>query len=303
MYWIDKIKQLFGFEAPVAINYSRYHTNLFEDPTILECLKRNGYCVVPFLQPTEVKALHDDFLHILKMSEGQRTDFFWVSAFSPNMDLRQFSKNSLETRFKDFLPRIFNEQAEFMGGTFLVKPPTKEGKNDPHQDSAHVDEAKDYSVYCWVPLIDINDTNGPMYAIKGSHLWGNRYRSTVVPWLYKNILDELLNYGTPAYMKAGEMLIFDSALVHFTPPNTTNEPRPAINYFVKPKSSPLLYYFTDKETPEGTVEEFALSKEFYDTYDWFSRPPDALKIRNLPNTAVTLDKNSLRKIYKKFQFR
>lgn len=298
---LEKIKQiLIGEPKAEPIDFSRYGNNIFADSQVLDKLKRDGYCVVPFLKPDEVKPLYEDFQQILKMSEGQRTDFFWVSAFSPNMDLRQFSKHSLETKFKEFLPRVFNELAEFMGGTFLVKPPTKEGKNDPHQDSAHVDEAKEYSVYCWVPLVDINDNNGPMYAIKGSHLWGNKYRSTVVPWLYKNILDELLHFGTPAYMKAGEMLIFDSALVHFTPPNTTSAPRPAINYFVKPKSSPLLYYFTDKNTPKGMVEEFALSKEFYDTYDWFSRPPAEFKVRDLENNVKPLDKATLKKVYKRF---
>lgn len=299
---LEKVKALLGTPAHFPRpDFTRYQPDIFLQPHVLEQLKSNGYCIVPFLSPDETALLYNDFQHILKMSEGKRSEFFWVSAFSPDMDLRAFSNNSLENHFKPYLHRVFNEDAEFMGGTFLLKPPTKEGKNDPHQDSAHVDEEKFYSVYCWVPLVDMNDDNGPVYAIKGSHLWGNRYRSTVVPWLYKNVLDNLVEYGTPTYPKAGEMLIFDSALIHYSPPNITDQPRPAINYFVKPKVAPLLYYFTDKTTPAGFVEEFELNKEFYYTYDWFSRPPEALKTRNIRNTATSLTPQSLKNIYRAYQ--
>ena len=112
-----------------------------------------------------------------------------------------------------------------------------------------------------------------MHILPGSHLWGNRFRSLNVPWLYEGLQDKMFPLLKPVPMKAGEVLFFDSASIHYSTDNTGNEIRPAINFYIKPKGAMFLHHFMDQKTPTGKVEIFNVDIDFFYNHDFMQRPP------------------------------
>ena len=76
----------------------------------------------------------------------------------------------------------------------------------------------------------------------------------------------------PLPMKAGEVLFFDSAAIHYSTDNLSQQIRPAINFFIKPKEAMFLHHFIDKKTPHGKVEIYNVDIDFFYNCDFMQRP-------------------------------
>jgi hypothetical protein len=100
----------------------------------------------------------------------------------------------------------------------------------------------------------------------------------------------------PIYMKAGEVLFFDSAAIHYSSNNLSKEIRPAINYFVKPKQALFLHHFKDEKTPVGQVEVYNVDIDFFYNCDFMEKPP--LPYVYLGNVEWALEKPSEQQLVK-----
>jgi ectoine hydroxylase-related dioxygenase (phytanoyl-CoA dioxygenase family) len=104
-----------------------------------------------------------------------------------------------------------------------------------HQDwvccwRAHTDEL----VTCFIYLDDADETNGCLQVIPGSHL-GKR----ILPFKAGGRFEVDPSYvdrgkAIPAPLKAGEMILFDSYLLHYSDLNRSRVPRRAIIYTYNP---------------------------------------------------------------------
>jgi hypothetical protein len=155
----------------------------------------------------------------------------------------------------------------------LQKKPSPKSRLTAHQDSSHTDETKYPAVYAWVALTDTSVENGAMHIVPGSHLWGNRFRSLNIPWLYSGLEEKMNPMLKAVPMKAGEVLFFDSATIHYSSDNLSRQIRPAINFFIKPREALFLHHYTDNKTPKGKVEVYNVDIDFFYNYDFMQRPP------------------------------
>ena len=88
-------------------------------------------------------------------------------------------------------------------------------------------------------------------------------------------------YGTLLNMKAGDAVLYHHGLLHFSPPNKTNQTRPAINLTVVPKEADCIHYCLPEDASE--IEMYRVeSPEFYLHYSHFQRPEANTLIRKLP---------------------
>lgn len=129
------------------------------------------------------------------------------------------------------------------GGAFCINPPHTKRLCKSHQDPAYVDETKTYSLIVWIPLMDINETNGRIHVLPKSHLWGNSCRAISMVWAFEPFSDELLKAMTPIDTKLGDMIIFDGAIIHASNANQTDKLRLAINIPVLPIQERMITYF------------------------------------------------------------
>lgn len=255
-------------------NGVRFDYPFFRDKAVQDEIRKKGYSVQPLLTPDDVAYLNRQFLILLEKLGEPLPDTHWTSGRVENTEIRNFARQSIEGTLPKRLEQYFDpDEVDFVGGIYLAKKPSAISELSAHQDSSHTDESKYPAVYAWVPLADTNERNGAMYILPGSHLWGNRYRSLNVPWAFNGFQEVLNKYLEPVYMKAGDVLFFDSAAIHYSANNLSNEIRPALNYFIKPKKPLFLHHYIDKNTPVGQVEVYHVDIDFFYNCDFMKPPP------------------------------
>jgi hypothetical protein len=252
----------------------KYEHLFFKDKSIQQEIAIKGYAVRKLLEAPAIQALKMRFADILQHPDNGVTEQFWNSGRAENIDIRNMAKAAIDQYLKPDLEHFFPAKAvDLMGGVFVAKPPGKDSGLNPHQDSSHVDEHRFFSVYAWTALDDTFEKNGAVYIVPGSHLFGNHQRSLNIPWQFQPYTDILWQYAVPVPMKEGEVLFFDSAAIHCSPPNETDQLRLGVNFFIKPKVSPFLHYYQKKDDIGAPVEKFEVNTDFYYKEDFLSRPP------------------------------
>ena len=110
-----------------------------------------------------------------------------------------------------------------------LKLPQNQGTVFPwHQDSQYYGQATQHLhvVSLWVPLVEVNEDNGCLYIIPGSHNWsllkGQREEDNKV-----HTLEEVEQRGTPVAlpMKQGDILLFSNLTCHASKLNTSSSVR------------------------------------------------------------------------------
>lgn len=247
--------------------------NFFSGENIWSTIRENGYIKLSLMTESDIDKLKSSFKVLKEKAGNSLSSEFWPSGRHPDADLRNFAKNSIEEVVPPILEKItIKDKVRLIGGTYLVKPPSRKSSLSPHQDSSHVDERYGFSVYCWIPLNDVNKWNGCFHFLPDSHNWGIHQRSLNVKWPLKDKTAILQKYMKPIPMKAGEVLLFHSALIHSSPPNYTFKTRVAVNYYLHPSESPFCHFYEDENTPKGKVEMYSVTPEFFYNENFESKP-------------------------------
>src|SRR5690606_6148058 len=121
------------------------------------------------------------------------------------------------------------------------KWPGDDGIKHIHQDWSFVDEDLHRSVGLWVPLVDVDEANGTLYVLPGSHRVLRQVRPAPgLPAGAPNPVTELdFDDLDPVPLRVGQAIAYDQAVVHGSPPNRTDAPRPAVALNFAPRAAPL----------------------------------------------------------------
>jgi hypothetical protein len=230
------------------------------------------------VSPDEIKSFLNTYNHICTVNGFEIGNQFLNTGCLPNAEIRQKTSEVINLNVQTILPRMFdmNQVANHTGGAFVIKPPHEESELSVHQDSSFIDEETDYSLFMWVPFCDVTEKNGPILVLSGSHLWGNTQRGFGLPWNLQKHNALLSSYLTPVYANAGDVILFDPALVHASAPNLSSETRPAITITVVRRNPELIYFYRNSELPENLVEKYYVDEEFFKTYDFASKPNESI---------------------------
>jgi hypothetical protein len=171
---------------------------------------------------------------------------------------------------------LFNN-CRLLGGSYIAKPSGEYGLLQPHQDWNIVYENYFRSFNIWLPLVDLNKENGTIQVLPQSHLWLKGYRHSSIPCAFQNVHHLVWENLQPLYMKAGEALIYDHALLHASGINTSNDLRIACACGVIPSEAEMKFYWNNN----GIVEEYESSAEFFMKENIFSEPKGLKKIQDL----------------------
>ena len=185
------------------------------------------------------------------------------------------------------------ENIELLGGAFISKAPGQKGVLPLHQDWNLVDEKKARSYNLWIPLVDVNEENGAMRMLVGSHTKQETFRGPNVPPVLYPISNEVDKHMVSLNMKKGEAVLYDHALWHSSPENRTDQLRLAFVLGVVPKDAELKYYQQNGDT----VEEYASHPNFFFENDRDSGPKGLELIRSFNHPNAFLSKMEFEKIY------
>jgi len=260
--------------------------SVFKDPVLQQQFEKQGYILVSsLLNASDIASLNSLFTKFQNECKGA----FHTSHFSTDVTYKKQVHDAIAgvvgakaaPMLNDFVPLF---------GNFMVKNPDPENFMPLHADWTYVDEKEFSSVAVWVPLVDVDADNGCFGVIEGSHKVTNAIRG---PMLKQSSLqrDKIWEQrlGKLIPMQAGDAIIYHHGLLHYSPPNKSNIPRPAINLSLAPKKAPWLHYCK----PEGTdeIELYGVTEtDFYIRYNNFQRPETGKLIKKLPtNTIVWID--------------
>lgn len=229
---------------------------IFTDPTVQERFERDGYVVIPLLEPEEIAALDQLYCDLDPVLDGK----FHSSQESDDPNYREtVAANVL--RITDRGVRTHLAGGRSVAAGLLVKPPSEDTRIWPHQDWSMVDESQFVSVLAWCPLIDTDLETGMISVVAGSHRLGPTWRGRDIPKPYDGLEEEIAaHHLTPVPCRAGEAVLFDSRLLHGSPPNRSGRIRPVAAVSVISAEAELLHFDLDES---GRVRRHVVDDDFF----------------------------------------
>lgn len=268
---------------------------MFRDKAVQQNLKRQGYHVCE--QPVSaevVQQLLAAYERFMELYEKPLPDTFYASGDTKSSAARTHVLQSMDRLLVPEIKKLIDERyARAEPAIFQIKPPNEKKELNAHQDSALVDEDRYFSTYVWVSLIDSTPENGALWVLPGSHRFGNIHRSNFTTWQFHGFEDIMRRYWKVLPTKAGQMVIFDCALIHGSLQNKSGKVRVAASGVVMPKEAPLIMSYIGKDIPEGTTDVFEVNREYFLCDDIYARPSSKYKlVGNFPFRRLNLDRNS-----------
>jgi hypothetical protein len=235
-------------------------------------MEKKGFVVLSFLNNEELTALQTAF----KKIPTEEINQFYATAHHPDSKFRK----KMSDLIMQNLHRALNEymiDMDLLGGSYIAKPPKYEQVLQPHQDWNIVDESSFRSFNIWIPLIDLNQENGAIMVMPGSHRWVDTCRHSSIPCAFSQVHSLLLKNMQTLYLRAGEALIYDHGLIHASHKNNSEEVRVACASGIKPKEADMLFYWNNN----GKIEEYESNAAFFMTENVFAGPGNLVKKQTL----------------------
>lgn len=234
---------------------------LFRDQNLEDSLFENGYVKVPFLDEYELRYLRDAHSELIPKTEIPGTFYgIHMTTWAEDEKFKAKTKERLELIFDSPCERLFKDYRT-LNHVFIIKEPGEHTEFNVHQDWSVIDEEKFYSVNIWAPVFNVDENNGALYILPGSHRIRHNIRGagTLFPD-YRGQFDEIRTAAKCIPVKAGEALVFFHSTIHGSPPNLSNERRVIAVNSVVPKAAPLRIHY-QKETG-GSVETYQPDDDF-----------------------------------------
>jgi len=277
-----------------------FNTPYFKDLAVQKSFEQDGYVIIKnIVLSEEIAEASEAFKQLQQMNAYNVNKKFESAGNFICKETQAFIFNFIKEYSKKIAPRFANlENCDIgEGGTFFIKPPSDESILHPHQDSTVIDEVNQYGVFIWIPLIDITQENGPLYVLPGSHKWGNFYRSQHIPWSFRNQYKYLWKKMIPIIVKKGDIICFDTSIIHASGINTTKETRVAACGALLPKNHKKVEYLLKEKT---------IYKYYIDDDYWLDGGQEkSLKNYNFErmeyNFPNPISKDSIDQLLKKYQ--
>ncbi len=270
-------------------------TQILRDRKMQDTLNAEGIVQMPFAGPEVVKqliefsdelnkgrSLPQDTLHTYLKT----TDKELVTEM--NKGLREILKPLMDKVLVDYRYTSFTYQSKGLGDNSLLSA---------HQDWSFSDETKYRTYTFWLTLMDSVPGNGTLHVIKRSHKKLNNIRGAGIDPVCKNVWPEAAASMEPIYAKAGDLLIFDSALLHYSPPNTTQQIRVSVMTNLVNKDADFMMYFGRVVDNDIYADAYKVADSFLVEYDdittqFFSPPKSAVFLNSTPIPDASFTKES-----------
>jgi hypothetical protein len=246
----------------------------FRDPELQAQLERDGYVTVPMLDEGEVAQLRASFVE-LGSAPGDPHLACHSSFHSYDRDYKLRVDTTVRSMLGPHLQQTFDHQRA-LPCNYIVKWPSGMSGFGLHQDLSLVDERHHRSVEVWVALDDTDADNGQLWMVPGSHDWIPTVRGIhAFSSPFADVAQRIVaHHSRPVPIRAGEAVVFSHAILHFSLPNRTDQPRMVAITDLIPDEADHLHYFGDGQ---GDVDIYRIDDSFWTDNSPFTlwKPPPA----------------------------
>jgi hypothetical protein len=229
--------------------------------------QKEGYLLLPLLNDEEVASLKN-FYNELSHPE---IEGFHSTHFSKNRAYKKEIHNKITAVFSENLLALLEDYA-ILFANFMVKGRGESSRMPIHADWTYVDETQFQSLGVWCPLVDTNPQNGMLGVVPKSHLLNFNFRGPKIPNSFQAYDQYIIDtYGKLIPMKAGEIIIYDHRMLHYSPANLSNVNREAINIVAAPNAAAIMHH-TVLDDPNMVHVYKVNDPSFFLEYDHFEKP-------------------------------
>ena len=227
---------------------------IFKDPALQTAFETEGFVQIPLLQAEDVAELRAMYqAYFPEPPEG-----FFSSSYLNDFDLKQEISGKVAAVIQRRLPEVLTNYRVF-GSAFLSKTAGHRSEMPLHQDWSIVDESQYVAVNIWTPLQDVDAVNGSLEVLPGSHNFAPVRRSPTIPFFWEGYEAEMRQSLLGRTLKAGEAIVLNQALVHYSPANTTPQNRLAITTGALSAEAAMEFYY---QSEPGELEVFRMPDDF-----------------------------------------
>lgn len=277
--------------------------DIFRNRALQEEFNEQGFVKIQLLNEEDILLLNNlfpKFHHDLKQNKFESSTFLTEKV--KKLEIRAM----LYPIFLPYFERIFKDYT-YIGSSFLYKTKGIDSEVAPHQDWTIVDEKKYVAINIWTPLIDTNEQNGTLFVLPQSQ--AQKYftlRAPTIPFHFQNKIKKIIKESIPTNAKAGEAVILNQSLIHYSTPNYTDNTRIAITSGIKTKNAPMIFHYKNEK---GQIEKYSMPEDFLSDFqdfkkDIYQRPQTGIFLKNISNINLpnknTFFSNSIKKIKKVF---
>lgn len=261
---------------------------VFKDEILESEFQENGYVHVPFLSNEEVKHLWDKFFEVLNTSGGHVSpkDAGLDMDYTITYDFTFIDRNANHKRevlkiidevFRPHYEKLLLDYKPIIANYIRKKEQT--GEVPMHQNWAFADEKKCSTVSIWCPLVDSHRGNGALEVVPGSHKRFGELRGPMIPWELEGIKEDIVkNDLVTCGIKAGEAIILDDSIVHYSFPNTTSNLRIAIQLILIPEEEPAIHFHMNQSDDKSTVNVLEVEEDFFMEFNPWKQPTGCKKV-------------------------
>lgn len=229
---------------------------IFIDPALQKKLDTDGYVKLKLLEKSDITKLSELFS---KYFPNPSKDFF-SSSYENDFELKKQISLAIGQIITPRLESVFRDYTWF-GSAFLSKGNGPRSEMPMHQDWTIVDETKYIALNIWTPLQDTDEVNGTLEVIPGSHTWHNVLRAPTLPFYYNGYQNSLKQKLVALPTNAGEAVVLNQSVIHYSKPNQTDHIRVAITSGIKSSQAPMLFHYWNKDKP-SEIEVFEQDDDF-----------------------------------------
>jgi hypothetical protein len=218
-----------------------------------------GYTVTPLLDAARLRALAG----IAAEHLPPRLPGFWSASRDRDKQVRRAVHEAVLAVLEPPLRAQFPEYRPVLCSLVAKPGGAPSGEVPLHQDWSFVDEQLWVSLNVWCPLQDVDEGNGCLEVVPGSHRAARQPRAAGAPFLFAGMEPVLREHLRAVPMRAGDALVFDHCLIHGSSVNRTN---------MVPAVAPLLYY--TQAGPDADVCAYEVSPDVHLEHDPGAPPSD-----------------------------
>ncbi len=241
---------------------------IFQDETLQESFIQTGYARMPMVDAAEVAEMLEGVRTLRpadRFAPAGNAHSYHCSFLDRNVEYKRQAFHLIQKAFEPHIRSVLSGY-KILNSNFYVKPPGT-GEFVIHQNWPAIADLNDTTVTVWCPLVDVVETNGALQVVEGSHKLLPHVEGPNCPAYFHDFRAELIRrYLKPIPMSAGEALIFDDGLIHWSANNDSKIARFAIQILCVPADAQPVYFFFDPKRPER-FELIAVDSEFFITAD------------------------------------
>ena len=174
---------------------------------------------------------------------------------------------------------------QILTSNIYVKPPGT-GRFEIHQNWPTLDDLDVPTITVWMPLQDTGFGNGTIRLVPGSHRVFPDAAAASSDRFFDDFESDLIeSYLRPIEVRAGEALIFDDSLLHWSGDNRSDSPRISFQIEMVPTGARTVLWIRNPDDPDE-FELWESSSEFYidsDIEAVLGRPEGLPFVASVPN--------------------